>query len=151
MRRGGLFSWIIGIVAGTFVGILFAPKKGTQLRKNIKKEREKGGWGWESVKKAYKDLGEELVETAHHAYESDEVQDVVKEAKKTAGELKNKAKDKIDEFGQYIEQEGAEQAEKVVKKANKFKRKAGKVVKKAQKKAEKNVKKTIKKIKGKKK
>ena len=53
----GLKSLITGVVAGTALGMLFAPKKGEELRKNFKTEIDKGGIKFETLKEAASKMG----------------------------------------------------------------------------------------------
>ncbi len=122
-HRSGLF---LGILAGTALGILFAPKKGKELRESIKKERRSGGYGLESIKDGFVEMGKEVVTTAKTAYESDSVQEQIGKAKDAAGEMA---------------EEGKKRAKKVAKKVG---RKAKTATKKATIKAKKRVTKTAK-------
>ncbi len=54
-------SVIIGLLAGAGLGVLFAPKKGKELREQIQKERAKGGTGLEELGEAMKDSAAEAV------------------------------------------------------------------------------------------
>lgn len=54
-------SVIVGLLAGAGLGILFAPKKGKELRQEIIKERAKGGTGLEELGEAMKDSAAEAV------------------------------------------------------------------------------------------
>lgn len=125
-HRSGLF---LGIIAGTALGILFAPKKGKELRESIKKEREEGGYGFESIKDGFVDMGKEVITTAKTAYESDTVQEQIGKAKNVAGEMA---------------EEGKKRAKKTVKKATtKAKKRVKTTAKRAAKKAGKFTKKKI--------
>ena len=46
----GLKSLLAGLLGGAALGILFAPKKGEELRKDIKNEVDSGGSGMNTVK-----------------------------------------------------------------------------------------------------
>ncbi|MCD6109739.1 YtxH domain-containing protein [bacterium] len=125
-NHSGLF---LGIIAGTALGILFAPKKGKELRESIKKERREGGYGFESIKDGFVEMGQEVITTAKMAYDSDPVQEQIDKAKQVAEE----------KF-----QEGKKQARKAVKKATKkVAKKAKTTAKRAKKKVGKFTKKKI--------
>ncbi len=59
-----LKSLLIGLLTGAGLGILFAPKKGKELRSNIIKERKDGGTGLEEITSAMK---ESATEAAHYS------------------------------------------------------------------------------------
>ena len=125
-NHSGLF---LGIIAGTALGILFAPKKGKELRESIKEERKLGGYGLESIKDGFVEMGKEVLTTAKTAYESDPVQEQIGKARQAAEER----------F-----EEGKKQAKKAVKKATrKVAKKAKTTAKKATRKAKKFTKKKI--------
>jgi len=100
MARGKLGA-VIGIVAGATLGILFAPKKGKELRKKIKKELDEGGSGVDSVKKAFKDMGDGIFKTCKECCESEEMEALLEKgkakAKKTAKKVVKKGKAKLSE------------------------------------------------------
>lgn len=124
-HRSGLF---LGILAGTALGILFAPKKGKELRESIKKERRGGGYGLDSIKDGFVEMGKEVITTAKTAYESDEVQEQIGKARGAAEEMA---------------EEGKKRAKKAVKKVG---RKAKTATKKATTKAKRKVKTTAKRV-----
>jgi len=136
MRKGSC-GWIFGLLFGTLLGVLFAPKKGEQLRDNIRKERAKGGSGISAIKNAYLNMGDDIADTAKDVYTSDDVQEVVGKAKNKAKEAKEKAKELADYIAE--ESDGAvkeikKHAKKVQKKAEKAAKKVHKTVKKISKK-----------------
>lgn len=59
-----LKSLLFGLLTGAGLGILFAPKKGKDLRQNIIKERKEGGTGLEELGTAMK---ESATEAAHYS------------------------------------------------------------------------------------
>jgi gas vesicle protein len=93
MSKGSKLGWILGLLSGTALGVLFAPEKGKNLRKKIKKE------GYEPIVDDLKAMGNEMFDSAKEVYEMDEVQKVIKKGKKkldkkTSG-LRKSAKKKI--------------------------------------------------------
>lgn len=120
---------LLGIVTGTVLGILFAPKKGKELREEIKKERKKGGVGFDTIKEGFISMGQEMAGSAKTVYEMEEVQ---------------RGLDKAKDFASGLIEEGKQKVEKVAKKASKkIVKKAKKVAKDASKKATKFTKKRI--------
>lgn len=117
-HHSGLF---LGIIAGTALGILFAPKKGKELRESIKKERKEGGYGIESIKDGFVDMGKEVISTAKTAYESDPVQEQIGKAKEAAGEMaeegKKRAKKVADDMTAKAKKATKKATKKVAKKA----------------------------------
>ncbi len=74
------FSLLAGFAAGAVVGMLYAPKAGKEIRKDIK------------------DKGEELLEMGEKNYEviSDKAKDLLDKGKEKLSELKNKGEELIE-------------------------------------------------------
>ena len=104
-KRGGLF---FGIIAGTLLGILFAPKKGKELRKELKQEVDKGGLGTETLKKNFAEMGQDIAGTAEEIYSQPEVQKNVNKGKKQLGKILTNADAKMQEFGEKYHDLGQE-------------------------------------------
>jgi len=129
-KKSGL---LFGLLAGTALGILFAPKKGKKLRDKIKQELDDGGYGLNAVKEGFLGMGKEVVDTAKEAYESEDVQEQIAVAREKAEELA---------------EEGKQHVRKVAKKAGrKAKTAATKAGKKAGRKAKTTAKRTVRKAK----
>ena len=94
MAKTGKIGWLVGLVMGTAVGMLFAPRKGKDLRNEIKKDRQKGKLGIAPLTNDIKDLGQELGEVAKDIYESDKVQNAVEKGKEKFSDI---ADDVMDE------------------------------------------------------
>lgn len=79
----GLKSLLTGIIAGTAIGVLFAPKDGKTVREDIKKELDEGGTGLNTITKTYTGMGKDLHSTSKRAYEKASETEEFKKAKKT--------------------------------------------------------------------
>ena len=92
----GLKALVVGALAGTAVGILFAPKKGKQIRDNIKDELNTGGTGLSSVKDTLVEMGKEIGGTCKECYseisQSEEYKEGKEKLKKYASQAKEEAK-----------------------------------------------------------
>lgn len=98
MARFGKLGWFLGLVFGTVFGVLFAPRKGKELRGKIKENRKKGGLGFAPLQDDFKRLGGEIAQIAKEFYQSDTVQDVVEKGRK---EFKKISKDMIGEVADF--------------------------------------------------
>ncbi len=116
-KRGGL---LFGVIVGTLLGVLFAPRKGKELRKQLKNEVAKGGVGTETLKKNFVEMGEDMASTAGEVYSQPEVQKVVKKGKKQVDQWMQvaeghieKAEEKVKGLGEKYLDIGDEQLQKV--------------------------------------
>jgi gas vesicle protein len=95
MARNGKF--VVGAVLGALFGLAFAPKKGSELRKELKEEIDKGGHGEKTAKKNAAIMGRDIAETAQETYQNPAVQKQLEKGKKEALKLVDQAKDKLQE------------------------------------------------------
>lgn len=65
----GIKSLFVGILAGVGLGILFSPKKGTEIRKDLKDEVDKGGTGLSTIKDTFVKMGKDLGKSCKECYE----------------------------------------------------------------------------------
>lgn len=91
-RRGGLF---FGVIMGTILGVLFAPRKGKELRKDLKEEVQKGGLGTETLKKNLVAMGKEMAATAETVYQQPVIKKHVNEGKKRIYKFVDEAEKKL--------------------------------------------------------
>lgn len=89
MARGGKFGWFLGLVFGTLFGVLFAPRKGKELRQRMKADRKKGKLGIAPLHDDLKFLGHEIASIAKDIYQSEPVQDIVEKGRRQVKELSN--------------------------------------------------------------
>jgi gas vesicle protein len=87
-KRSGLF---FGVIVGTLLGVLFAPRKGKDLRNQLKKEIQEGGVGTETLKQNFTEMGHDMADTAGEVYNTPEVQKQVVKGKKHVDKLLRKA------------------------------------------------------------
>lgn len=80
---------LAGLLAGTAVGMLFSPKKGSEIRKDFKKEFKAGGIGLNTAKTTLGEMGKDIGDTCKDAYDSIP-EDKKNQAKKVLHEVKNK-------------------------------------------------------------
>ncbi len=127
-KKSGL-GLLFGIVAGTALGILFAPRKGKDIRENFRKEIEEGGSGAHTLKTNIGAMGKDIAETATDIYEKPEVQ---KSIKFSVHKLSDAGKNLSRKVGKIVKENSV--VRKAVSKAKNIKKKMD--LKKAVRKAE---------------
>lgn len=157
MSKGGKFGLLLGMATGAITGLLFAPQKGEELRKNIAKERSKGGIGHKAVAKNMSSMADEVSDLVKEVAKSEEAKEFwmktheavsdftggaveLDEWVKNAHEKADKLKDTVSEY--------AKEKKKYMDQAKGVAKKGVKKAKSTVKKASKNAKKTVKKAKG---
>jgi gas vesicle protein len=95
MARSGKF--LIGAILGALFGVAFAPKKGSELRKDFQDELKKGGMGEKTAQKAATEMGKDIAGTAQEVYQDPQVQKQLAKGKKEAQKLVDQAREKIQE------------------------------------------------------
>lgn len=103
-KRFLVSSLIFGAI-GTAFGLLFAPRKGVELRKKILQAKKQGKEPTEIIKQELGIIGKDITETAKTLFKSKEVKKLIKQGKIKAVELKDMTKDKLNEILDKIEQE----------------------------------------------
>ena len=158
MAKAGKVGLLLGVVTGAVTGLLFAPEKGKELRKNIAKERQAGGLGHKAIAHNMAEMADEVSdlvkevaksEEAKHFWEKTnetvseltgggvELDEWVKNAHQKADKLKKTVSDYAQEKKKYMEQakgmagSGVKRAKAGVKRAQSVVKKVKKAVKKA--------------------
>ena len=93
----GLKGLIIGVVAGTALGVLFAPKKGEETRKEMKNEFKKGGSGLNTLKKTATDMGKDFQGSYNTMTKSEGFRKAEQKVKKHTDTLRREAQKLIKE------------------------------------------------------
>ena len=108
---------MFGIIMGAVLGLAFAPKKGKELREEIKSDLKKGGNASNILKKNATHMGQDMIETAKEIYETPEVQKHLSKGKKEAGKILHNVKEELVKKGEEL---GELAKEKFVETKNKI-------------------------------
>jgi gas vesicle protein len=98
MSRNG--KLLFGAILGALFGLAFAPKKGSDLRKELKDEIKKGGYGEKTFQKNAKLMGEDVAATAKEVIDDPEVQKQIEKVKEEGAKALNSAKKNIESTGE---------------------------------------------------
>lgn len=94
---------LVGVVLGALFGFLFAPSKGKDVRKKLKKEMSKGEYGQETFKSEGKKLLDDLRRFAQSIVDSDPVQGNLKKGKDQMQKITDDLKKKGEELSEMTE------------------------------------------------
>ena len=99
MKKGKGF-FLVGTVLGGLFGLLFAQRKGEDLRKELKESYKREGWqgNLKVAKKEGQKIAGDVQEVVEDVKQSDKVQELVKKGKQKAGELEKIGKKRAEEF-----------------------------------------------------
>ena len=116
----GLKSLIAGVLAGTAIGVLFAPKKGGDMRQKIKDELDEGGTGLSEIKDTIFTMGGEIGSECKDLWNEIMEEEDVQNGKKTVEEYAKKAKKRAKKFvKEKVPAKTRRKAKKALKKAEK--------------------------------
>ena len=131
---------VAGLALGGLVGLLFAPKKGSEFRKDLKKDFEGGNYGVNAFKDTFTAMGKDMSDFSNDVAKHEEVEEYLIKGKKAAKDVQKRASLWL-EANYGITDKDIEMARKqLTKGAGKVKTKAKKVMKKAMKKTMKKTK-----------
>jgi len=139
-------SLLTGLIAGTAIGLFFAPKKGKQIRNGLKKDIKKGNYGLSFLKDIFVDMGKEMGDCYTECVPEEtagKIKDKAESAKEMFNEKKEVLKSKVDE----LKDSFMDKEEELEEKAKEGIEKAKKTFKKTEDKLEKKFKKTVKDVK----
>lgn len=97
-NSSGKFGWFLGMILGTMFGVLFAPRKGKDLRSRIKADRKKGKLGIAPLQDDFKVLGKEVAALAKDLYDSDTVKQLVEMGRKRVHEMSDDWVEDVHDF-----------------------------------------------------
>lgn len=116
----GLKALLAGLLAGTALGILFSPKKGKEIRKDLKTEVDKGGTGLKTVTDTIVEMGKEIKGTCTECYDEIRGSEEYKEGKEKLSLYAKKAKKEVGKvYKKNVPAKTRKKIEKTVTKAKK--------------------------------
>lgn len=80
-----------GLAIGGLVGMLFAPKKGSELRESIKKDIDDGNYGLNAFKNAFSSMGKDMGGFAVEVSKHDDVKEYLLKGKMVAQDVQDRA------------------------------------------------------------
>lgn len=143
MKR--LKSLLAGVALGGIIGLLFAPKKGSDLRDNLKKDIEDGNYGINAIKDAFIGMGKDMSGFTKEISKQEDIQEYITKGKETASDVKERAMEWLESNYGINEKELRKAQKDVFGKAKKAKKVVGRTLTRAMsaaKKAAKKIKKS---------
>lgn len=89
MKR--LKALVAGLALGGLVGLLFAPKKGSDFRKDLKKDFEGGNYGVNAFKDTFVAMGKDMSDFTSDVAKHEEVQEYLMKGKAAAKDVQKRA------------------------------------------------------------
>jgi len=130
----GIFA---GLLLGGLAGLLFAPKKGKDLRNSIKQDIEGGHYGLNALKSAFTAMGKDMGNFTSEVTKNKDVKEYLEKGKKAAKDVRDRATLWL-EANYGITEQDIEDVKKHLKaRGKKAGAKVNKIIKKAQKTAKK--------------
>ena len=96
-KKSGMGKFVVGAALGAGLGVLFAPKKGSETRRELKEKLDEFIKGIKDIDMdEVKAEFEEKIDDIQRELKDLDKEKAIKIAKKKAGELKKKAEDLVD-------------------------------------------------------
>ena len=124
---------LTGLALGGLVGMLFAPKKGSELRDSIKKDIDGGNYGLNAFKDAFVTMGKDMGNFTSEVTKHEDVQEYLVKGKRAAQDVQDKAVLWLEANYGITEADLSKARKEVSKKTKKAKKVAGKTIDKAKK------------------
>lgn len=129
MKR--LKALLAGLALGGILGLLFAPKRGVELRESFKKDIEEGHYGLNALKNAFIGMGKDMKDFSSEVAKQKEVKEYLTKGKKAAQDVQDKALSWLKENYGITEKDLEKAKKQVSSKAKKAKKLVGKTLNKA--------------------
>jgi len=126
-----LKALVAGLALGGLVGLLFAPKKGSEFRNDLKKDFEKGNYGVNAFKDAFIGMGKDMENFSSDVAKHEEVQEYLIKGKKAAKDVQKRGALWLEANYGITDKDIAMARRQLTKGAGKVKTKAKKAMKKA--------------------
>lgn len=98
MARFGKLGWFLGLVFGALFGVLFAPRKGKELRDKMKADRKRGRLGIAPLSDDMMQLGQEIAQIAKDIYYSEHVSSIVEKGRKQMKKISDELVGEVADF-----------------------------------------------------
>lgn len=129
MKR--LKALLAGLALGGILGLLFAPKRGVELRESFKKDIEEGHYGLNALKNAFVGMGKDMKDFSSEVAKHEEVKEYLTKGKKAAQDVQDRALLWLEENYGITESDLKKAKKQVSLRAKKAKKLVGKTLNKA--------------------
>lgn len=129
MKR--LKALLAGLALGGILGLLFAPKKGVELRESFKKDIDEGHYGVNALKNAFIGMGKDMKDFSGEVAKNEDVKEYLTKGKAAAKNVQEKALSWLEENYGVTEGDLEKAKKQVSSKAKKAKKLVGKTLNRA--------------------